>query len=76
MSRTHKDSKGPGRTPRHISVVGVRSEPADVRKLARALIALAQAQVEADAEAATARKTPNGAAAVGPSDDNESESSS
>lgn len=58
MSRTYKDSRGPGRTPRQLSVRGVRRDPPDVRKLARALIALAQAQAEADAEANLTKHTP------------------
>jgi hypothetical protein len=45
MSRTFHHGE------RHIRVRGVRKDPADLRKLARALIALAQAQAEADAEA-------------------------
>ena len=40
------------RPERRISVRGVRREQPDLRKLAQALIALAQAQAEADAEAA------------------------
>lgn len=36
---------------RHISVRSVRRDPPDVRKLAKALIALAMAQAEADARA-------------------------
>ena len=36
---------------KHIRVRGVRRNEPDVRKLGRALIALAQAQAEADAEA-------------------------
>lgn len=42
--------RGPGRQ-RHITVRGVQREPVDLRKLSRALIALAQAQAEADAAA-------------------------
>lgn len=42
--RTHKPE-------RRISVRGVRRTQPDVRKLARALIALAMAQAEADAQA-------------------------
>ena len=42
--RTHKPE-------RRISVRGVRRSQPDVRKLARALIALAMAQAEADAQA-------------------------
>lgn len=40
------------RPERRITVRGVRREHPDLRKLAQALIALAQAQAEADAEAA------------------------
>ncbi len=45
MSRTfrHDDS--------HIRVRGVRKDPPDLRRLARALIALAEAQAESEAEA-------------------------
>ena len=52
--RPHQDA-------RRISVRGVRREQPDVRKLARALIALAMAQAEADAqaEAAADRDEPN-----------------
>lgn len=39
-----------GRRERHVSVRGVRRDPPDLRKLARALAALAIAQVEADAQ--------------------------
>jgi hypothetical protein len=45
MSRTFKDSN------RQIRVRGIRKDPPDLRRLARALIALAQAQAEAEAEA-------------------------
>ena len=45
--RPHQDA-------RSISVRGVRREQPDVRKLARALIALAMAQAEADAQAEAA----------------------
>ncbi|HET6910681.1 MAG TPA: hypothetical protein VFH54_15225 [Mycobacteriales bacterium] len=51
MARTHKDSKRPGGRQRRISVRGVHRDPVDLRKLSRALIALAQAQAEADARA-------------------------
>ena len=48
----YKRGKGQGHRPeRRISVRGVRREQPDLRKLAQALIALAQAQVEADAQA-------------------------
>jgi len=40
-----------GGTPRRIVVRGVRRDPVDLRKLSRALIALAAAQAEADARA-------------------------
>ena len=45
--------RGRGHRPeRRISVRGVRREQPDLRKLAQALIALAQAQAEVDAKAA------------------------
>ena len=43
-------SAGRGRE-RHLSVRSVRRDPPDLRKLASALVALAQAQAEKDAEA-------------------------
>jgi hypothetical protein len=46
MSRTYKDSQ------RHIRVRGIRKDPPDLRRLARALIALAEAQAEAEAQRA------------------------
>lgn len=52
MSRTHKDQQRHGHAPkpdRRITVRGVRREPMDYRKLARALIAIAQAETEAQA---------------------------
>lgn len=61
MSRTHRNhsnkrggnrERADSRPDRHISVRGVRRDPVDLRKLSRALIALAQAQAEADAQAA------------------------
>jgi len=61
---------------RQIRVRGVRREPADLRKLARALIALAQAQAEVEAQA-QAQHDPKRAAKrlrqdKNPSSDNES----
>lgn len=53
--------KGGGRGPRperRISVRGVRRAEPDLRKLAQALIALAQAQAEADALAQHQDQTP------------------
>jgi len=44
------------RPERRITVRGVRREHPDLRKLAQALIALAQAQAEADAETAHERQ--------------------
>ncbi len=38
---------------RRIRVRGVRREPADIKKLSRALIALAMAQAQAEADAKT-----------------------
>ena len=50
MSKTfHHGDRRHGQ--RQIRVRGVRREPADLRKLARALIALAQAQAEVEAQA-------------------------
>jgi hypothetical protein len=43
MSRTYKDRE------RHIRVSGIRKDPPDLRRLARALIALAESQAEAEA---------------------------
>lgn len=56
MARDHqRDTRNRGgrghRPDRRISVRGVRREQPDLRKLAQALIALAQAQAEKDAEA-------------------------
>jgi hypothetical protein len=45
MSRTYHQGE------RHIRVRGVRRDATDLRKLARALIELAQAQTEAEAQA-------------------------
>ena len=45
MSRTFR------RDDSHIRVRGVRKDPPDLRRLARALIALAEAQAETEAEA-------------------------
>lgn len=39
------------RRPRRIRVRGIRRQSADLQRLARAIIELAQAQVEADAKA-------------------------
>ena len=43
------------RGERHIRARGIKQDPPDLRRLARALIALAEAQAEADAEAQTRR---------------------
>ena len=53
MSRTYKDRKTgqPQKRERRISVRAVRRDPPDYRKLARALIAIAQAEAEAEAQA-------------------------
>ncbi len=52
MSRTYHHGE------RHIRVRGVRRDATDLRRLARALIDLAQAQTEADAKAAHHHTTP------------------
>ena len=54
MSRTFHHGKR--REPRPLRVRGVRKDPPDTRRLARALISLVQA--EAEAEAANTRKVP------------------
>jgi len=54
MSRTFHHGKRAG--PRPLRVRGVRKDPPDTRRLARALISLVQA--EAEAEAASSRKAP------------------
>ncbi len=51
MSRTYRGDE------RRMRVQGVRKEPVDLRRLARALIALAQTQAEADAQAASQSTT-------------------
>lgn len=51
MSRTFR------RGERHIRARGIKQDPPDLRRLARALIALAEAQAEADAEARTRHTT-------------------
>jgi len=47
MSRTYRKGEG---DKENIQVRGVRRDPPDLRRLARALIELAQLQSEADAE--------------------------
>jgi len=62
MSKTYKDSQhdkharghGSRTRQRNISVRAIRREPPDLRRLGRAIIALAAAQAEADAEATAA----------------------
>jgi hypothetical protein len=58
MSRTHKDSpknkaeragRGKGHQ-RNISVRGIRRDPVDLRRLSRALIAIAAAEAAAEAD--------------------------
>lgn len=51
MSRTHKDGRQYSKKERHISVRAVRRDPPDLRKLARAIAAVAIAQAEAQAQA-------------------------
>ena len=45
---------------RHIRIRGVRKDPPDLRKLAGAIIALAQAQAEAEAEAEAKHRASQG----------------
>lgn len=58
MSRTFH------RGERRIRVQGIRNDPPDLRRVARALIALAQAQAEAEAQQSKATKNSNPAAAT------------
>lgn len=58
MSRTFHHGE------RRIRVQGVRREKPDLRRLARALIDLAQAQAEADAQAAKPAQSKPGAKAL------------
>jgi len=51
MSRTFRHGE------RRIRARGIRQDPPDLRRLARALIALAEAQAEADAQALTGETT-------------------
>jgi len=51
MSKQPKRVRRGASRERHISVRAVRRDPPDLRKLSRALIALAMAQAEADAQA-------------------------
>ncbi|MFL6137363.1 MAG: hypothetical protein ACJ74O_06120 [Frankiaceae bacterium] len=50
MSNNRKRRQGSGKRERRIVVRGVRRDPPDLRKLSRALIALAQVQAEKDAQ--------------------------
>ncbi len=51
MSRQPRKIRKGASRPRHISVRAVRRDPPDLRKLSRALIALAMAQAAAEQEA-------------------------
>ncbi|GFG50172.1 hypothetical protein CQY20_28425 [Mycolicibacterium agri] len=66
MSKTgrpnyRRGSRGSRKAHRHITVRSVRREPPDLRKLSRAVIAMAMREAEAEAEAKAARtgKTPD-----------------
>jgi|GEM_PF-3265710 len=50
-SKRSKKYKRAGREERRITVRGVRRDPPDIRKLSKALIALAQAEAEREAQA-------------------------
>lgn len=61
MSKTgrpnhRRGSRGRRKAERHITVRSVRREPPDLRKLSRAVIAMAMREAEADAEAKAALK--------------------
>jgi hypothetical protein len=53
MSRTFHNGD------RRIRVKGIRRDPPDLRRLARALLELAEAEAEADAQALGARRRPS-----------------
>jgi hypothetical protein len=53
-SNYRRGSRGTRKAERHITVRGVRREPPDLRKLSRAVIAMALREAEADAEAKAA----------------------
>lgn len=60
MSKTgrcnyRRDLRGTRKAQRRISVHGVKCEPPDLRKLSRAVIAMAMRDAEADAEVKAAR---------------------
>jgi hypothetical protein len=49
MSTAPRTPRKGGRRERHITVRAIRRDPPDLRKLSRAIIALAMAQAEAEA---------------------------
>lgn len=53
-SNQRRGSRGRRKAERHITVRSVRREPPDLRKLSRAVIAMAMREAEADAEAKAA----------------------
>ena len=68
MSKTgrpnhRRKGRGGAKAERHITVRSVRQDPPDLRKLSRAVIALAMAEAEMDTQPATgrARTTPTAA---------------
>jgi hypothetical protein len=77
MSRTHKDSpenrqarnRGGRMRRRNISVRGIHRDPPDLRKLSRALIALALAESEADAQAQSRQGARGGVSSEESADD-------
>ena len=60
MTKKDKTSRGgpPEHSRRRVSVRSVRQEPADYRKVARALIALVEAEAAAEADATRRPPTP------------------
>jgi hypothetical protein len=71
MSKSKRVPADRRRRERRISVRVVRRDPPDLRKLSRALIALAMAQAEADAQAAAAQNSA-GNASTNDEDDHKS----
>lgn len=61
----NKRRRQPRRSERRISVRGVRRDPPDLRKLSRALLAIAQAEAEAQAQAERTSEATEGTDAEG-----------
>lgn len=56
---TARRQRGQGKRERRISVRTIRRDPPDLRKLSRAVLALAQAEADAKAQSKIVRETKN-----------------